>query len=54
MEIISIPGGETFLAITDIFFGDVDLARDRIRLADTVGPATLRNGVAKLDDTGTG
>ena len=46
VEIVAIPGGQAFLAIIDIFFGDIDPAADGIGFADAVGAAALGHRIA--------
>ena len=41
VEVIAVPGSQAFLAIIDVFFGDIDPSRDGVGLADAVGAAAL-------------
>ena len=47
VEIIAIPGGHALGAVVGVFLGHIDPARHRIGLADAIGAAALRHGIAE-------
>src|ERR1700681_4591514 len=49
VEIVAVPGGHALLAIFGIFFRHIDPAANRIGLADAIGAAALRHGIAERD-----
>ncbi len=52
VEIIAIPRGHALGAIVGILFRDVDLTADGVGLADAIGAAALRHGVAERHHPG--
>ena len=47
VEIIAVPGGHALGAVVRVFLGNIDAAGHRIGLADPVGAAALRHGIAE-------
>jgi hypothetical protein len=54
VEIVAVPGGHADRAVVRILFGDINPARDRIRLADPVHAAAFRHRLTRFYDARAG
>src|SRR5687768_17232142 len=54
VEIVAIPGRDTFSAVIDVLFRHISAAGDHIRLADAIGTAALWHRITGTDDARAG